>query len=55
VGFLREPHSKQVYVEGSNRIAYTCSVCGKKWINKIAKLECETWDSRPIPNASEPE
>lgn len=55
MGFYRKPNPKDAYVEGSKYTAYTCSVCNKKWNNERAKFQCESWDSRPIPNASEPE
>jgi hypothetical protein len=47
MGLYRKPHSKNALREGSIRTAFTCSVCGKKWINERAKLECESWDNRP--------
>ena len=47
MGFYKSPHSKEAYVEGSSRPAFTCSVCGKKWITERAKLQCESWDNRP--------
>ena len=47
MGFYETPHSKEAYVEGSNRPSFTCSVCGKKWISERAKLQCESWDNRP--------
>jgi hypothetical protein len=53
MGFYKSPLSKELYVEGSNRPSFTCSVCGKKWINERAKLQCESWDNRP--NTSSPE
>ena len=47
MGFYRKPNPKEGYVEGSNRLSFTCSVCGKKWINERAKIYCESWDTRP--------
>lgn len=52
--FYAKPSVKDAWVEGSRHTAFTCSTCGKKWIYERTKLECETWDSRPIYNP-EPE
>ena len=52
MGFYKKPDLKEEYVEGSSRPSFTCSVCGKKWISERAKLQCESWDTRPTLETS---